>query len=188
MESHVDAGLTADRPATLAHIGTAVKPSRNDDEWHLGHMWLFWNESQQGSLDSRGYYPDVSVVPDAYLTNNGLRRYLITNRVPGCYMRDSVEMNNLDQRCLSGEVRQKVWAQTGTAIDRLEAKCPIPLGEKIVQQGDYSCNEDFSDTENCCSWAISVINYATQQVLIRCDRPKRLGRVEEAIWGAKNLA
>jgi len=164
-------------------LGTGLRPSKADDKWHMGHMWLFWEKGAGPHPPYRGYYPDGSDLPKRIWDNpSQLRRYLINNSVKGVYRVDKSACEIMEADPDQHTHREKTWSIDKIQKYLIETLCHIPTGVTEVEFGRYSCNEELTDCHNCSSWALWVINQVDEN-LVKCDRPKRLQQVERSIWG-----
>lgn len=172
--------------STATTCGAGLQPSDADADWHMGHMWLFWTAPSDSHPPFRGYYPDGSDIPREVWDNpKKLRPFLMKNAVQGIYKVDRSAqslMEELDAGQRSH--RQRTWAIGPAQKFKLESICRLPRTVIQVASGKYSCNDDLTDCHNCSSWAIEVLcRTMDDDKFIVCTSPKRLKRVEAAIWG-----
>lgn len=163
-------------------FAVSLQRSRDDANWHMGHMWVFWREPESSGAEYRGYYPKLNCVPPGHRHTEGLRTYLIENEVPGQYIRDD-DAAALQEADTPLPILTKRWPCAAHEFNRLLATCYLPVGCDEQEEGHYSCSEQLLHTHNCSSWSIARINDAAKAALVSCDRPKRLKYVEAAIWG-----
>jgi hypothetical protein len=163
-------------------LGTYLFPSVADEQYHMGHMWIYWTDGNDDP-PSRGYWPIFTAIPKEFRNAEAARSFLITDKVPGRFEDESVNpeltetmKNQARERKWTINIGQKMW---------LELRCGIDLGEDGKDEGFYSCDEKREDCDNCCSWSVKVMYDATKNPdFLRCTRPKRLRHVEMAIWGS----
>ena len=187
---HSHVAQTRDEPRDTSRtqytVGVGLQPSRDDDIYHLGHMWIRWPNPFTGELSHRGYWPVLDDLPIG-LSNHDMRNYLCKNAVRGMYKIDTagrnIENANIDHR-------RQHWEFSERAFYRLAMiHCNLPDGVGFRLTGKYSCSENIDDTDNCSSWAITALRAAMENPnFINCQRIKRLRFVEKAIWGSNEYS
>jgi hypothetical protein len=170
-------------PVGDAVLGANVVPSRADTANRMGHMWIFWTEDT--GVPHRGYWPDFSQIPKDVRRSGDYREFFLQNRVPGRYVNESLNVLTKGMVEVAGDkIRTRSWPMSQQEGVRFGLRCVIAPDKDGTDEGFYSCDEGRADSENCCSWALKVMREAKRDAgFVPCDYPKRLSRVEIAIWG-----
>jgi len=165
--------------------GVGLLPSQIDSDEEYGHMWVYWSDDESDRLPYRGYYPDVTALPEGislddvpaaieYIKHNSVRGVLVVDDKAYTFQTESRKAD-----CYKG-----TWQITPKEQFLLKSKCAIPIGEDKIIIGDYSWDESRPDWNNCSSWVINAVNEAVEdEAFLSCKRPKKLKVVIEDLWG-----
>src|SRR5256885_1545378 len=105
MERDIKSAPDEQVPNPTFEVGTGLQPSRDDNVYHMGHMWLRWINPYNGETAHRGYWPVLDDLPPE-LADDEARTYLCTNAVRGLYKVDTTG-RELEQG--SVRVRSRSW-------------------------------------------------------------------------------
>lgn len=148
-------------------IGVKICPSRAKDENDPGHMGIYWTEEESASDKVfRGFFFDVTDLPDECQHPSRWRDYLFDHTVPGWIRNDVIMRDHYENR--RDQLRSRTWTVERRQFETLQTAA-TPR-----QFGSYSFNPDTLRCHNCVTWAVDVINIAVGSTVLPRVREGRI--------------